>query len=1766
MPHMLPVPGPAPRAATPAPAPAPVPPAPLPPPDGTVMALNNAIQVMADAVKNISTASAPNTSLLSRLSTPKDLPEFSGDYLEWLQFKQAYYESTELCKFTDKENLWRLRKCLRGAAKDAVNALFISATSPEKVISALELRYGNSECIISRILYDIKKLQPLHQDYHKDIITFALKVQNYVEAVRAVGQEEHLQGVNIVSIILSKLPTVLISKWSDYSFNLIKDGKKPRLVIMSDFLNDEAVKISTTASTYIATKSESYKHKTQDSNNTRNHTILVHGEGSDKKCLFCRTSVHKITDCKQFKRALRKVRWQFVRKNGLCYKCLLSKHERESCLAPACDKDDCGEAHHRLLHYTVNKIEAPLASSSSSGPSSSTTCPTTSASAQQDLESKSVPETLTHINASDKRVLLKVVRISVNGPNGVFSTTALLDGGSSVSLISSKLARRAGLTGRTSTFCTQGAFVGSELVRESTIVNVNITGIDNKVHNIRARSVDDLSVPLQSLSLLKCANFAHLKDIKGKLCTSDSKPEILIGQDNYHLMMPLQIREGKNNEGYASLTPLGWCAHGKVCVPQGVRPPTQVESNLFISESEHTTDTSEGIDLLRQIHEEVRLSFKVDTMGVTCAPRQNAQDARAVAQLQQSAELRAGRWHVGLPWKEDHPSMPDSYPSALKRMKGIENKMIKDSGFADRYRERVTHLLQNDYASELSDTQVRPKTWYLAHFGVDNVNKKRLRLVFDSANKVNGLCLNDFLLTGPDLLSSLFGIMLRFRENKIGVTGDIKDMFLRIKIRAEDQHALRFLWRDKPTDQLKTYVMTSLPFGANCSPFVSQFIKNLNARRFESTMPEAVDAICNSHYVDDYIDSFADEASAIQMVRNINSIHSAGGFEMRNWTSNSVSVLNSLPNQTLGTAAVRFKVDQQQQGERTLGLIWYPVDDKLTFDLSLKRIPESIVNGDERPTKRLMLRVIMSIFDILGFLSPFTIQGRIMLQDTWRLNVEWNDYIPDAIYNKWRKWIDLLKVISDIRIPRCYQSAIRNHNHGDVESPSVRVSETADHPSGASAGTPSATLPLSTIAPGNGAPTSCATKVYESVAEATSATRTAKVGYNNLQLHVFCDSSTRAMCTVAYWRWEINGCIKVAFIASKCKVMPVKPLTVPKAELQAALLAARLANTIGKEHKIVPERRYFWCDSSTVLHWVRNNTRSYKTFEANRLGEIDELSRVDEWNYIPTKLNVADLATRETFDHAQLDEWFAGPNFLYEDISLWPKDVILSQSDAASPECVAVVHDGSIGLAVPDPLRFSSWLRLKRATATVLAFIDRCKGTQSQVDCGTMERAERLLIQHAQTESFGEDIATIKNGKPLHRSSRLLSLSPVLDEHGLLRASGRIDAVTDVPIDVKRPVILDGRHQVSKLIVRDYHVRLAHGNQETIVNEVKQRFWILRLRPTVKFIASSCMLCRIRKCQPRIPRMGDLPRARMAHHQRAFSYCGLDLFGPMEVVVGRRREKRYGVLYTCLTVRAIHIELVSSLTSDSLIMSLRRMAARRGWPSHLFSDNGTNLRGACTELQRSMQELNAEELKSYGANKGMEWTFIPPASPHWGGAWERLIRSVKTSLKVVLNERAPRDEVLSTLMAEVENIVNSRPLMHVSVENGGVESLTPNHFLLGTSSNLPTIGSFDGSDLYLRKHWRTAQRLTDMFWQRWMKEILPDLIPRRKWHEESKPLQVGDLVLVVDPNSPRNMWPRGLVTQVFAGKDGRIRLVEVKTKTGTWRRSTARIAPISLVN
>lgn len=1031
------------------------------------------VQQLASALKHLVTASTTqhNNHLLSRLSTPKELPKFNGNPMEWLQLKQAYEESTEVCSFTEKENLWRLRKCLQGPAYEAVASLLVSGTSPTVVMSTLELQYGNADVILSRIMTDIKKVNNLSTEYYRDIVPFSVKVKNFVAAVRALKREEYLQGMEVATVVLSKLPTTLLSKWTDYSYPLITgESPKSRLDMLSEFLTEEAVKISTCSATLIQPRMDNSKRKQNDNRVNNVQTVLKLDEQSEQKCHYCRINSHQLTECKKFKKSLRKDRWQHVKRFGICFKCLLTHHSRETCSAPSCDVNNCGQSHHRLLHYVPRQDNTR-----------STSVP------QPVIDSEVSNEIVTHINNSCA-VLLKVVPVNIHGPNGtITSATALLDDGSTVSLISASLASQVGLSGRRECLRVRGAWDNTELVCNAQLVNLTLCGSDTELFTIKARVVDELNLPKQNITSINLLNFKHLHNIHTNLQSEQIKPQVLIGQDNYHLIAPLETRTGRPNEPCATRTPLGWCLHGRVptCLPDPTR-----HSTLFVN-----SDTMESESILREIHDEVRKSFTIDSMGVSAKPRLNAEDVRAETILEQTSTLINGQWHVGLPWRDEKCIMPDSFATAMSRLKGVLQKMKKDQDYAQRYKERITHLFENNYATKLIDINVTPKTWYLPHFGVDNPNKKKLRLVFDAAAKTNGLCLNDYLIKGPDLLTSLFGIMLRFRENPVAVTGDIKDMFLRVKIRPEDQNAFRFLYKDEPEGPVDTYVMSSLIFGANCSPFIAQFVKNKNAKLYENTMPAATAAICTQHYMDDYIDSLPDENTAMKLVHDVMSIHKKGGFEIRNWTSNSKRVLESLPKHTLGDTAVKFKIGQQYEGERTLGLIWNPSDDTLSFDVSFKKIPEAIMNGTQRPTKREMLRVIMSIFDVYGFLSPFTIIGKIILQDTWQAKISWDDYVTDTIFDKWFKWITLLQSLHKVRLPRYYASATA-HMSGteteDIEYPTTAVPVAARY---------------------------LATERSVSATNATTEPTITTTGYTCLQLHIFCDASIKAMCAVAYWCW-----------------------------------------------------------------------------------------------------------------------------------------------------------------------------------------------------------------------------------------------------------------------------------------------------------------------------------------------------------------------------------------------------------------------------------------------------------------------------------------------------------------------------------------------------------------------------------------------------------------------------------------------------------------------
>ncbi|CAL8088177.1 unnamed protein product [Calicophoron daubneyi] len=299
--------------------------------------------------------------------------------------------------------------------------------------------------------------------------------------------------------------------------------------------------------------------------------------------------------------------------------------------------------------------------------------------------------------------------------------------------------------------------------------------------------------------------------------------------------------------------------------------------------------------------------------------------------------------------------------------------------------------------------------------------------------------------------------------------------------------------------------------------------------------------------------------------------------------------------------------------------------------------------------------------------------------------------------------------------------------------------------------------------------------------------------------------------------------------------------------------------------------------------------------------------------------------------------------------------------------------------------------------------------------------------------------------------------------------------------------------------------------------------------------------------------MADLPKPRVTPGQSPFSSVGVDYFGPIYVKHGRKREKRYGCLFTCLQIRAVHIEIAHSLSSDSFISAFIRFVARRGPPKELFSDNGSNFKGAEEEIKRALCTWNQHRINGTMLTHGVVWHFNPPECSHRGGVWERQIRSVRRVLRSISREQVVDDETLLTLMAEVEKILNDRPITPVTEDPKDLDALTPNKLLLLRNNDCSGIEINSMCERYTR-HWKQAQYMADVFWKRWKREYLTTLQVRSKWISLQRNFVKGDLVLVLDEKCPRGKWPKGLVVEIYPDDQGYVRQVDIRTTGGVIRR------------
>ena len=436
------------------------------------------------------------------------------------------------------------------------------------------------------------------------------------------------------------------------------------------------------------------------------------------------------------------------------------------------------------------------------------------------------------------------------------------------------------------------------------------------------------------------------------------------------------------------------------------------------------------------------------------------------------------------------------------------------------------------------------------------------------------------------------------------------------------------------------------------------------------------------------------------------------------------------------------------------------------------------------------------------------------------------------------------------------------------------------------------------------------------------------------------------------------------------------------------------------------------------------------------------------------------------------------------------------------------------------------------------------------LDSAIVDEAEKALCKYEQKKYFHKEICMLSDltadPKILAKKSSLYKLDPVIDD-GLLRVGGRLQRAV-IPYDAKHPIILPAQSRISRLILNSVHQAVGHLGRNSILSEVRQKFWITCANTMIRGILSKCVVCRRYRARSQEQKMADLPVDRIVSGEPPFSRVGTDYFGPFQVKRGRSTVKRYGVIFTCLTTRAVHLEMASSLDTDSCINAIRRFIARRGPVKVMWSDNGTNLVGAERELRQEIDRWNQSKIHSSLLQRGIDWHFNPPSGSHFGGIWERMIRSVRKVLFGLLQQQVVRldDESLSTLFCEVESVLNSRPITKMSEDSDDLEAITPNHLLLLRSGSKVPCGLYSKDDNYARRRWRQIQYLANVFWVRWSREYLVTLQERQKWRQPRVNVAVNDVVLIMD-SSPRSSWALGRVLRVISDKKGLVRMVEVKT-------------------
>ena len=654
------------------------------------------------------------------------------------------------------------------------------------------------------------------------------------------------------------------------------------------------------------------------------------------------------------------------------------------------------------------------------------------------------------------------------------------------------------------------------------------------------------------------------------------------------------------------------------------------------------------------------------------------------------------------------------------------------------------------------------------------------------------------------------------------------------------------------------------------------------------------------------------------------------------------------------------------------------------------------------------------------------------------------------------------------------------------------------------------------------------------------------------RLHVFCDASGVGYCAVVYVVMDTPTGVRSRLLTAKCRLAPLKKLTIPRLELLSATTGAKLANSVLQAlKKWNISKLYIWLDSITALYWIANKG-VWKPFVNNRVKEIHKLVPEAIWQHCPTNENPSDLGTRgasaSKLQHSQL--WWEGPDFLKQDKESWPgqhkefKPTEDAQCEERSPNLLLANEGSTPSLSTTiDIGRFSTLKKLIRVTVRMLRFINNCRNPRNK-ETGHITAEELQNARTAWVKSVQQELVEEKEFK-----SRSRNLGAYKHEDGLIRCGGRLKNA-QLTFGQRHPILLPTRSKFTELVVMDCHKTAGHEKVGRTLAEIRSEFWIPRGRQVVKSLLMKCHVCKVFSAKHlTAPGMAPLPEMRVTR-SRPFQHTGVDFAGPLYVKTDEGKTKSYIALFTCATTRAVHLELTPDLTGPVFRMALEKFAAFWGMPNLIVSDNATTFKTTAIALEKLFEH---PEVQSYLQSNFLTWQFNLSLAPWWGGWFEKMVGLTKVILRKTLGKALLRFSEMEVVLRKTQAILNNRPLCYQG-EELEEEALTPNHLIFGHRlQQLPDIPEdiFE-EDENLATRFKHIESLLNQMWQRWSKEYLIGL---REYHKPKTPktessymVKPGDIVLIENKGSQRGMWKKGRVLKLLKGKDdGIVRGVALET-------------------